>query len=352
MAYSIVSSVAGYASKVQTEMFNKCKTSVLKVTEKIYKPEFDKILVREIKIDGGFANYDASKGFDSAGADANVEWVEYKAENDRYLQLKADAMKEKASYLAGSEPSVLVALRQAINKSLAAEVDAVTMAHAYAASIAGSNTLETSTFKAGAFAQLIDIENKLFNKGIDADHIVYVFIRSDIFAGLEKEIIEKNGLANGAILTTYTVEVPTHVNGEKPLEINVACIKFNNLVLIKMPDDRMSTTVTLNDGRTSTQEKGGYKAGATKMSAVVIPDGCMFTDVRYEVTNMLFPAYVLEYESQVEIDEAVKQLLGDFRIDKCGINQKSNDFEIDVRVIYDSKAYKVNQDKILVFQEE
>ena len=267
------------------------------------------------------------------------------------INLTADAMDEYASYVQGSKPSILVGFEQLINMGLASEVDAVAMARAYACSTGAGNTLDTSKLKDGFFAGLIDIGNKLFEKGVDSERTIFGWIRSDVYAQGEKEIIEKNGLANGAVLKNVTLEIPTGIEDEKPLEVNTQVIKFNNFVLFKMPKERMSTEVTLLDGRTEGQEAGGFTAGSTKMSAVFIPDGAFFVDVRYQIANILFPAYVFETNTKADIDEAIKKIVGDVRIENIGINQKSNNYEINARVIYDAHAFEVNADKILCFTE-
>lgn len=351
MAYSILETVTGFNANVQKQFYAGSKTAVLKPEEKLFQPEFGTIKVREISINGGAANYDKQKGYDGAGGNVTVKWNSYTADNDRYVNLTADAMEEYPSYVQGTKPSILVGFEQYMNMAVASEVDAVAMARAYSASIEAGNTLDTSTLKDAFFSGLISIGNKLFEKGIDTDHTVFGWIRSDVFAKGEQEIIDKNGLANGAILKDIEMSVPVGIKDAEPLKIVTQVIKFNNFVLFKMPKERMSTEVTLLDGRTEGQKQGGFRPGDTFMSAVFIPDKSFFVDVRYQIANILFPAYVFETNSKVEIDEAIKQIVGDVRIENIGINQKSNNYEINARVIYDAHAFEVNADKILCFKE-
>ena len=351
MAYSIVESVTGFNANVQKQFYAGSKTAVLKPAEKLFQKEFGQIKIREITVNGGAANYDKTKGYDDAGGDAVIKWQTYTADNDRYIHFHADALEEYSSYLQGTKPSILAAFEQRVNKDLAAEVDAVVMARACACSIEAGNTLDTSTLKQEFFAGLIDIGNKLFEKGIDSDHIIYGWVRSDVFAKGEQEILEKNGLANGAVLKNMEMSLPAGIQNSEPIKMTTQIMKFNNFILFKMPKERMSTEVTLLDGRTEGQKLGGFRPGDTFMSAVFIPDKSFFVDVRYNIANILFPAYVFENNSQVEIDEAIKEILGDVRIEHIGINQKSNNYEINARVIYDAHAFKVNADKILCFKE-
>lgn len=351
MAYSIVETVTGFNANVQRQFYTGSKTAVLKPAEKLFQPEFGSIKVREVALTGGAANYDKNKGYDGAGGNVSVKWVTYTADNDRYIHLNADAMDEYASYLQGTKPSILLGFEQIINMGLASEVDAVAMSRAHACSVEAGNTVETSTLKTGFFAGLIDIGNKLFEKGVDSEKTVFMWARSDVYAQGEKEILEKHGLANGAVLKKADIELNTGIDGQEPLKISTNIIKFNNFVIFKMPKDRMSTEVTLLDGRTEGQEAGGFQAGSTYMSAVVIPEGAFFVDVRYLITNILFPAYVFEDNTQAEIDEAIKKIVGDVRIENIGINQKSNNYEINARVIYDAHAFEINADKILCFTE-
>ena len=351
MGVSVVDTITGFNKSLQTVFYNGSKTAVLKPAEKIFSENFGEVKIREIAIVGGAGNYSKSKGYDGAGGSATVNWRTYTADNDRYFNLETDAVEELASFLAGTKPSIIAGFEQFANVALAPEVDAVAMARAYAASISAGNTLDTSTLKNGFFDGLIDIEQILFNKGVSREHTVFAFIRSDVYAQGEKELVNKMGLANNAVLAKYTLEVPTGVDTVEPLQINVEAIKFNNFVLIRMPEERMGTEVTLLDGRTEGQESGGFTAGATKMSAVFIPEGAMFVDTRYEVANMTMPAMAYQLSTQADIDAALKSLVGDLKIDNIGINQKANGFSIDARVIYDAKAIEINKDKILCFTE-
>lgn len=351
MGVSIVDTITGFNKDLQTAFYTGSLTSVLKPEDKVFNAEFGEVKIRQIAITGGAGTYSKANGYDGAGGHATVAWKTYTADNDRYFHLAVDSVDELASFLAGTKPSIVAGFEQFANQALAPEVDAVAMARAYAGSIAGGNTLQTSTLKTDFFGGLIKIKNQLFAKGIAPNKTVYAFIRADVYAKGEQEILDKYGLASGAVLQKYTTEIPTGVAGTDPLQITTEAIKFDNLVLIKMPENRMGTTVTLLDGRTEGQETGGFTAGTTKMSAVFVPDGAMFTDVRYSVANMLFPAVAFQYDTKAEVDKAFRELMGDIKIDNVGINQKANGFEIDARVIYDAKCIDINKDKILCFTE-
>lgn len=351
MAYSIIDTITGFNSSLQTQFYIGSKTAVLKPVDKIFQENFGEIKIREIAITGGAGNYDKEKGYDGAGGNVTVKWNTYTADNDRYFNLKSDAPEELASFLAGGKPSILAGFESFANIALASEVDAVAMARAYAGSVAGGNTLETSTLKKSFFGGIIDILNKLYAKGVSSNQTVYAFIRADVYAQGEKEILDKYGLASDAVLARYSMELPIGIEGEEPLKIVTKAIKFNNAVLIKMPEDRMGTEVTLLDGRSEGQEAGGYVAGDTKMSAVFVPEGAMFVDTRYDVANILVPAEVYQLNTQAEIDEAIRKIVGDVKINNIGVNQKCNGFEVNARIIYDAKPIEINQDKILCFTE-
>lgn len=351
MGVSVVETITGFNKSLQTAFYTGSKTSVLRPESKMFTENFGEIKIREISVTGGAGNYSKTKGYDGAGGHANVVWRTYTADNDRYFNLSTDTVDELASFLTGTKPSIIAGFEQYANLALAPEVDAVAMARAYSASLEGGNTLETSTFKTKFFDSLIDVEQRLFAKGVGREHTVFAFIRSDVYAQGEKEIVEKMGLANQAVLAKYTLEVPTGIDAVAPLEIVVDAIKFNNLILIRMPEDRMGTTVTLLDGRTEGQESGGFTAGDTKMSAVFVPEGAMFVDTRYNVINLTVPAVAYQLDTQADIDKALKNIVGDLKIDNVGINQKANGFEINARVIYDAKAHNINKDKILCFTE-
>lgn len=350
MANSVLEHITGFNKEAQQVYYTGSKTAVLRPDEKMFTPNFAEIKVREITVNGGAGNYSKTAGYDNRGGNIDVKWKTYTCDNDRYFEASVDALDEVSSYLKGTEPSILAGFKAFINQKLAAEVDAVTMARAYSASMEAGNKLETSTFKQGFFKQSLDIKNIEFNKGVDSTKKLYYFVRSDIYTSGEQEIIEKNGLANGAVLTAVKLEIPTG-NASETLEIVTEAIKLGNIIFIKMPDERMGTTVELLDGESEGQEAGGFVAGETKMSCVVVPEGAMFNDVRYCVSNMTVPASVLSINDKLELDAEIKKFLGDFRIENIGVDQRMNGFSIKARIVYDAKAYNIHKDKILCFTE-
>lgn len=352
MANLISQYVSGFNTDIQKQFLIDSKTGVLIPTKKKYDEKFGTVYIRQIKTTGGLANYDKNIGYDGAGGNGTAEWVGYTVDNDRLIDIWIDAMDELPSFLEGTESSISALYNLQINKNLAKEMDALAMARAYAGCIEAGGALETSNFKTDFWGTVIDIKNKYFDeKDVDSDKLIYGFISSEIYAQGEKELLNKNGLANSAVLTKLDMKVPSGIKGSGALEITLNAIKYDNIVLIKMPKDRMSTEITMLDGRSEGQQAGGFLAGDTKMSAVFVPEGVMFTDVQYDIAQFLVPAEVYQNIASLDIAETLKQLTGNLKLDYIGVNQKRNAFEIIGRIRYDSKVIDVHKDKILCFKE-
>ena len=351
MANAILQYVSGFNTDIQKELYVTSKTGVLIPENKKYDEKYGTVYIRQFKSTKGLANYDPEKGYDGAGSGDRPEWVGYTVDMDRQIHIVVDAMDELPSFLAGTESSIGVTFREKYNKNLSSEMDALAMARAYAGSIAGGNTLGASNFAKNFWGEIIRIKNLMYEKGVDENTLIYGFISSDIYAYGENQILTNGALANNAVLSKFTMQVPTGIEGTNHLELSLNAIKYDNVVLIKMPKERMSTSITLLDGRSEGQEAGGYLAGDEKMSAVFVPDKTMFTDVQYHIEQLLLPAQAYSMLTPSDVNETLTKLVGNIKIENIGVNQKRNAFEMMGRIKYDSKVIDVNKDKILCFKE-
>jgi hypothetical protein len=352
MAYTIVDQIRGYSDKVKRALYVGAKTSVLVPTEAIFKPEFNEIAVRQVKSVGGAADYNGSFD-DTAGGTTTVEWKTYTASNDRMKVFKVDGPAELASFLAGTKASILEAYENYCEKDLAAEMDAVTMANLTQAAITAGVTPETLQSNTLSFADLNKIEADLFDAGVDGEYKIYAFVRSDLYTGLENDLLNKNGLANPAVIKPYTVEIPSDENEDDVLVIETRAIQYNSFVIIRMPKNRMYSKVTLLDGKTAGQTNGGYTAAsdAKELAALFVPEGTAFVQSRWNIANIMVPAAAYDVSQEIEINEMTTKLMSaqdkQVVLEHIGVNQSANAFQLNSRTIYDAHAFDINADKIL-----
>lgn len=147
-----------------------------------------------------------------------------------------------------------------------------------------SNFITTATQVMGTFQTehvIPEIDayriSKLATTAIDLGTMVedgYTASASDIIAKIKKGIkdIRKQGY-NGSLICMATfdaiMELELAMLGKLASTsfsqggINTTCPSIDGVPVVAVPDNRMYTAITLNDGRTTGQEAGGYAKGAT-----------------------------------------------------------------------------------------
>jgi len=352
MGTSIVDNILGYSTETRRKLFIGMKTAVLLPQNAIYKPEFKKTAIQEIKSTGGAGNYTGAYK-NGVGGSYEAKWVEYEAGIDRYMPFDVDALTEMASYLSGQKPTIIKLFENWCENNNAEEVDSVTMARLTTEAITGGATPVTLQTNSITFADLVKYEAKLYNQGVDMTKPVFVFMRADLYADLQNQIIEKFGLANPNIISKYGVKIPGFREEDEAVEISTEVIKYNSFVIIRMPESRMYDKVVLLDGESEGQENGGTTPAddAKALAMLFVPEGTAFLQARYAIANFLVPSYAFDVATDsFKVDELMNKFMSpdtQFVLENIGVNQLANSFHIDSRIVYEPHAVKVNASNIL-----
>lgn len=333
MATTIIEAAKAYSNQVIREPLQNAKSSVLSNPEVFKYSKYGKeTLVREVT--GGTAsNYNKNTGFKSNGKGGSAKWSTFEAPYDREITFSVDAIDEYNAILEGYELGGAAVAKQNM-VAMGAEVDATTFAAIYS-NIPSANVLaDAQVDKDNIFHTLTNIEGKIFNAGYTGTS--YVFVRASVYSAIQAAILANNGLANEEVLTYSPV---------KGLELETRVIKYNDLVLIRVPDDRMFTEIVLLDGESEGQTDGGYKKadGAKHIDILAVPVPSSAVSIRHLVANLLVPmAYMNGLNTgnlEVELG-GVNELTGNtIAFQNIGINQKADSFEYQTRLIYGSVTF-------------
>lgn len=311
-----------------------CNPSVFK-----YSKFGKETAVREITA-GTASNYRGK--FEQGGTGGKAVWTSFTALNDRSIVFSVDAMDEYNAILEGMTLSgVEIAKMNLVN--LASEIDAVTAAKIYN-SLNSTNKISSADLKVDSvniWDTLTKLENKIYNKGYKGE--IYTFIKASTFAEMTLGLITNNALANSAVLTLEPV---------KGIKIDVNVYRFNNMVLFRVPDDRMKTLVNMLDGFSVGQEAGGYvvDADADDIEILAVPPVAAALSVRHNVNNLLVPNEFLVgvNPAQLQAELAGVNNLTDNTVafQNVGVNQSADAFEYQTRLIYDSVMFNTWKDTI------
>lgn len=340
--------IYAYAKGANLALNQGCLTAVLsRPNDKIYTPKGKATKIRQIDA-GGAGTYNKAKKFmQSYGGGKGVEYIDYAAAYDRVKVLTVDAMDEEQSFEAGQVPSIELLAKDFMDNHLCSEIDATNIAGWYAKVPEANKFINTDEgFETGVgktFSTLLNIRSKIFNSGCRGR--VFVFANTSFMANLMSDMITNNALAAMCRTERIPFTFPTgfedneELGTESKLSIDVEVIKFNNLWLIEMPSERMYTHVTLYDGESEGQEDGGYvgdttTTGSAIIDLIAIPESAGFTDTRYLVANYLVPGQYWNATGQFEVRPADERMYGNVEVANAGINQKGNDFEYDIRIMY------------------
>ena len=347
--FTVYESVYAYAKGFNTGLFQGCLTSVLsRPNDKIYTPKGKVTKIRQVDA-GGAGTYNKKNGFmGTYGGGRGVEYIGYEAKNDRVKVLRVDALDEQQSFEAGQVPSIQALAQDFMDNHLCSEIDASNIAEWYNKVPVENSHVNTDTgYKTdidNILTTHLQIRADVFNSGFKGR--VFLFERSDVYANFLAALIKNNALA--AMCKTERVpfvfptgfEADEELGIEDKLTVYLEVTKFNNMWIIEMPSDRMFTKIILNDGVSEGQEDGGYigditSAGGGLIDILAIPEPAGFTDTRYLVANYLVPGeYYNDAARQLELRDINKRMYGNVEIGYAGVNQKGNDFEYDIRIMY------------------
>jgi len=337
MATTVIEAAKAYSGAVVREpLVNSVYSLLVDPTKVRYSKYGKETLVREIK-GGKASNYDKAKGFQSAGSAGSASWVSYTAPYDREMTFVADAMDEYNAIVEGFELSGVAVAKQNM-VAMGAEIDATTAAALYSA-VPSANVFTSTTMpidKANVFTTLTAIEAKIFNAGYTGDS--FVFARATAYSNIVAALLSNNALANEQVLKY------TPVGG---MELETRIIKYNNLVIVRVPDNRHYTEVTLLDGLSAGQEDGGYVAGTTAayIDFLVVPAPAANLSIRHVVANLLVPMAYMEGLNTGSLNielGGVNELTGNMvSFQNVGVNQKGDGFEYQTRLVYGPIAYNI-----------
>jgi len=284
--------------------------------------------VREF-VGANAVDYDPDIGF-TQGAGGEVKWTKFQPRFDRQVPIKVDAVQELNSIAQGMMLSG-VGLLASSYKNLAAELDAVSFSSIFG-SVPEANKLESTTAWSAdeAFNTLIDIESNLFNAGVRG--VSFVYIASSKFGNVLKALTSNNLAANPTAFK--------FVAGEDGEEVDIEIVRYNDLLLVRVPDNRFYTKVILMDGTSSGQEAGGFSVDPTAkpLTALVVPYDAGSFSYRHIVSNFSVPqrfASQLPVNTDVVKREIADNLKNQVLIENIGINQTADRFVYNNRTIYD-----------------
>lgn len=335
MATTVIEAAKAYSSQVVREPLVNSVFSVLVRPEIFRYTKFGKeCMVREIK--GGTAsNYNKDTGFKANGKGGSAEWKAFVAPYDREITFSTDAIDEYNAVKEGYELSGSAIAKQNM-VGVGAEIDATSSAAIFA-NIPSANVLDSATAKLdkdNVFQTLTDIEAKVFNAGYTGDS--FVFVRAGVYSAIQAAILANNGLANPEVLKYSPV---------KGLELETKVVRYNNLVILRVPDDRMFTEITLLDGISEGQTDGGYKKadGASHIDVLVVPVPSSAVSIRHLVANLLVPMAYMDGlntgDLQVELGGVNNLTESAVAFENVGINQKADSFEYQTRMLYGSVTF-------------
>lgn len=341
MPNAILDSAHMYLDKVVKAPYIYSKFAILHDPEKFeYSIYGESTRVREVT-GGTAADYDPAQGFQSSEGQGSVVWSEFKAPFDRDITVPVDAVSEMNSITQGMQPSG----PQVIERSWAnfgGEIDATTCANIFS-KVPQENKLTDTDYpldRENAYSTLVKIENLLFNQGVD-DVPAIVFTKSTVYAELQTAIVDKFGLANESVLKV-------NPSLDDKLEVSLSVIKFNNLYIVRVPDQRMISHVTLLDGKSAGQETGGWLADDdnpdfTEVELLVVPFDSAALSIRHLVTNFTVPARFMNL-STASIDTQLKHMneyyQGSAVLRNIGIDQTGDMFRYMNRILYGSVVYE------------
>lgn len=335
-----------FSKVAHAALYHGCKTAILCNPERMQYAENGLTRIRECEAPNA-GDYDPAAGWAGSGAKEGgyVDWVSYQAPHDRAGVIVADLIMEANSTPGDMRPSSELQNEDFLNNKLPKEVDAANIATMFS-QLASANKLSFVDYdvtKDGILDTLADIEQKCYDAGNEGK--IALFVRSDIYGNIQKAIANKNGFANGSVVTReITVGADTglgdYVDDDNNIAVTLEVTEYNNFYLVKMPKDRMFQKITLLDGQSAGQEAGGYvKDGNASIELFAIPLEAGFVSVRYILDNFLVPAAALAENPELILFKDNERLFGNIEIGQANVNQKRSAYEYDIRAIYGGSLF-------------
>lgn len=352
--FSIYDGLFAYAKRANSGLYLESRTAIFNnPADQIYTPKGKVTMIRQYE-SGKAGNYNKKSGWmGNYGNGKGVQWIEYKAPYDRAKILSVDAIDEMQSYENGMVPSIELLNADFLDNQMPSEIDATNIAQ-FCSQVPEANKYKSTdpayaTDEDSILNTVLQLQNNVFNSGYNRETVL--FMRASVYTAFQKAIIKNYGMASGVMLTkSMDVQIKTGLenlitDSNDSISVTVDIEVFGNFYIIKMPDDRMYTKISLLDGYSVGQEEGGYIPDTSAddfalVDMLAIPLNSAFTNTRYMVDNFLVPSNLpgISYNN-VELRQLNQQMYGNVEIGNAGINQKANAFEYDIRLIYGGSIF-------------
>ena len=246
-------------------------------TVKVYKTSMD-----------GLGDYSRNGGF--TDGDVNGTWETLTLTKDRGRSFQVDAMDDEETI--GMAFGTLAG--EFIRTKVVPEVDAYRFAKMASATGISKATAANVTIGTTDVPGLIDEGERQMNE----DEVPYegriLFISESAYAGLKAKVIR------------------TTMNGENGIDKDI--LTYSGMRVIRVPQSRFYTAITMKDGKTSGQEAGGYvgTSGAFPINFMIVHPSAVCQVLKH-VKPRIFPP---------------------------DVNQKADAWKFDYRVYHDTFVYE------------
>lgn len=358
MGYSIVQGLNSYAKNIISQLFIECKTAILQNEDLVsYSKRGVETLVREVDAGAG-GLYDKSLGWNvhngGYGGEDTVTWRPYAPKFDTAKTIEVDLVDELNSYSEGMDSSLEALARDYINRQLARTIDAANIA-TLAAQIPENNQHVNSeqgwgTTSTTIFNTLLNIQAELSDT---YDGPVICFINTKVYAALQKALLA----APTGVLAMYREgTIPVRFDGfgdysddyGEGFGFDLRVVYFGNLILVKVPSDRMYTRIIMLNGLQGSegQETGGYlpdtsNADFAQVDLLAVPTIAAFASIKWLITQYLVPAYIEGVPTpSIDTLRLNELMFGQVEVENAGINQVSNAFKVNNRCVFGADLIK------------
>lgn len=325
-----------FAQNSKVAIFNDPNNQILTIKGK-------ETAIREVET-AGAGDYTGAWG-DGVG-NAEIDYKNYYAPYDRAYSASIDSLKEAQSFVEGAKPSINGVATEYIKKHLVPEIDSVVLAR-YASQVAADNVHANSESGYGVTAATIietltNIAKDVSNAGYDGD--IVVFISATVNAVFQQALLNKNILLNEETIKRAMTRDEV-AEGFGPLEVEFRVRKFNNMIIVPVPDDRMAGKYLMLNGIDAGQENGGVlpqknSSAYFDSNIIAIPFDAAYANIRHFVTNLFVPKGTDEADYSENIALANEKLFGVVTLEDCGISQKGDGYSFNNRCVYGGDIFE------------
>lgn len=358
MGKSIVEGANSYAMSIIKQLYIGSKFAILANNGLVdYSKRGVKTLYREISSSAG-GLYSKSRGWGVVdglgyGGQDSVSWKEYEPQYDLAKTIEVDMVDELNSYTEGAPSSIEALAEDYINRHASAEIDAIAASRIYS-QVPDTNKFTVDDYKVDStniISSLLAIQAKIKNK---YNGTILCFISNETDANLKTALLNSpSGVS--ALFKHDTLHIDFNgidgfTDGEQGLDLDITY--FDKLLLITVPDDRMYTKITVYDGYSDGQTDGGFipaqsESGFGNIHLLAMPIDSAFLSVKWLITNYLVPCAMEGVEiNTIEVNDLSKKLFGQLEISQASVNQISNSFRINNRVLVGADAINNRKDNI------